>query len=186
MSVGQCKVDPPTGIAGLIYSGWIADSDAGLASGVTVSSGALRRLIGSQIESIAAAITLASGGLTNGHTAGTPVTWSSGTTAGKYMIGNAAPNGVMQSIAGCDEGGILTMATGAGTAAGTLVSIYFAQPFPSAPAITITEGSSGSANLRFLNRFMVDSTTSGFAIITHSALSNASGLTWHWNAKGAF
>jgi len=146
----------------------------------------MRRLVSAQIEAIAAAINNTSGGLTNGHTYGSTVFWSSGTTAGKYAIGGAAPNGIMQSIAGCDEGGIFTLATGAGTAAGTLVTVYFAQGFPAAPAVTITEGSSGAANLRFLNRFQVDSTMSGFSVITHSALTNASGLTWHWTAKGAF
>lgn len=184
MSAGQCKANPPTGIAGLIFSGWIADADAGLASGVTVEGGALRNLVGAQIEAIARAVGDTSGGLTNGHTYGATVTWASGVGAGKYQFGGATPNAVMQSIAGCDEGGTFTMATGAGTGAGDVLTLFFAAPFPSPPAVTLMEGSSGAANLKFLNRFHVTSTISGMTIQTHTALTNASGLTWHWTAKG--
>ena len=54
--IGQCKVNPPTGIAGAIYTQWTTDADAGLAPGVTTSGSTLRKLLGAQVEAMAAQI----------------------------------------------------------------------------------------------------------------------------------
>lgn len=56
MPTGQCKVDPVTGIAGDIYNAWTGDGDAGLAPSATVSNGTVRKLIGAQVQAVAAAI----------------------------------------------------------------------------------------------------------------------------------
>lgn len=59
MSAGQCTVDPVTGIAGAIYSAWIANGNAGFGSNLTAiqtQGTAARNLLAAQIESFATSI----------------------------------------------------------------------------------------------------------------------------------
>lgn len=53
MSTGQCKVDPPTGIAGAIYTALTGDADNGLAGDATVSGSTMRKLLGALLQAIA-------------------------------------------------------------------------------------------------------------------------------------
>ena len=58
-SAGDCKTDAAValgGIAPTIYTAWTTDGDAGLSSGATVSGSLMRKLLGAQINAIAAAI----------------------------------------------------------------------------------------------------------------------------------
>ena len=53
---GDCKTNPVSGVAGDIYNAWTGDTDNGLASAATVSGGITRKLLGAQINAIAASI----------------------------------------------------------------------------------------------------------------------------------
>ncbi len=55
-TAGQCKVDPPTGVAGVAYTAWTTDTDAGLLPAATVSNGPVRRLIGAMVQALVSAL----------------------------------------------------------------------------------------------------------------------------------
>ena len=182
MAAGQCKLDPPTGIAGTIYSGWIADADAGLSASCSLSGTTLRKLVGAQVEAIARAIDSTSA---SGHSTGTTVSWSSGTGAGQWQFREACPNGTIASgqITGCDEGGTVKYTTGAGTNSSGILTVRFAVPFTYAPAVTLQPADSATAAYVFANQWYADSTTDGWTIYTNSAPPNAT-YRWHWIVKG--
>ncbi len=182
MAAGQCRLDPPSGIAGEIYSGWIAVSGTMLGSGVALSGSPIRGMIAAQIESIAAVINNYAGG---NHTLGTSVAWTLGSGgSGQYSFGAGCPSGSIVSIAGCDEGGTIAFNTGANTNAGDMFRISFGSPFPSAPAVTFAPADAGAANAVFGNRIYVSDKNSGsFGLFVGAALSSAT-LTFSWTAKG--
>jgi hypothetical protein len=181
MSAGQCKNDPPTGIAGEIYSGWISDADAGLASGITVSNSTLRKLLGAQIESIATVINNHAGG---NHTLGTSVNWTLGSGgSGQYSFGAGCPSGSIISITGCDEGGTISFAGGGNTNTGEMFRITFSEPFPSAPAVTLFGADSNGGGILFLNRIHASANSGGFSAVTATAITSGGGAL-HWIAKG--
>lgn len=179
MAAGQCKTDPVSGVAGTIYNAWTADADAGLAPAALVSGSTVRKLLGAQVGAVASAIDAIAGD----HNLGTSVAWSAGTGAGQYSFGAAAPNAVLVSIAGCDEGGIISFTTGANTASGTLFEIYFASAFPHPPAGVIFAADDNASDAMFNYKWKVTSTTAKLTVTVRSPLPNAT-FTWQWIAKG--
>lgn len=181
MSTGQCAVDPVTGIAGAIYTAWTGDANNGLAAAALVSGSPLRALLAAQIQSIAASIETA--GNVNGHSLGTTISWSAGTGDGQISFGAAAPNGALVSAAGCDEGGTITMTTGANTSTGALWIVHFGAAFPHAPAATVQAADAVTGALMYGYQTYVTTTTSALTMNISSPPPNAT-YKWHWLAKG--
>ena len=179
MSAGQCRIDPVTGIAGAIWSGWIGSAGNGLASGVLVSGSALRAMVASQVEAIASGIG------TGGGDHSTLLAWANGSSSGNYVKGSAASSGSFASgaVVGCDEGGTITFTTGANTGTGALWSIYFGTGYAVAPAGTVQAADSATAGVMFNFQTYVTTTTSGLTFNVNSPLSNAT-YKWHWLVKG--
>jgi len=182
MAAGQCRYDPATGIAGEIYSGWLAGTGAGLASGVVVSGSVLRNIVASQVEAVATAIENHAG-TPGGHSVGTSVVWLGGSGAGKISF-PAFSSGTLVSATGCDEGGTVTFTTGGNTFASGVVMVHFAQPFSGAPAVTFYPGDVNSSDLFFLNKTYATSTSVNATLNIRSAPSNST-YTIGWIAKGA-
>lgn len=187
MAAGQCRVDPPTGIAGEIYSGWIACSGTMLGSGVALSGSSIRGMIAAQIESIATAIDNHGAGA---HSLGTSNTWALGSGfqsgTGRYSFGAGCPSGSIISITGCDEGGTISFAGGGNTAAGEMFRIHFATLFPSPPAVTFAAADDNAGSLVFLHKINIRSTTTtsgSFGLYSQDAIPSGGG-TFSWNAKG--
>jgi hypothetical protein len=180
MSTGQCKVNPVTGIAGDIYNAWTGDGDAGLTASATSSGSTVRKLLGAQVEAIAASINAVAPG---DHSLGTTVSWAAGTGAGQYSFGAAAPNATIVSIAGCDEGGTISLTTNANTSSGAIFVIHFGVAFPHAPAGLVFAADAGTGAAMYGFQTWVTTTTTTFTLNIASPLSNAV-FTWHWIAKG--
>jgi hypothetical protein len=58
LNAGQAKIDPPTGIAGAIYTGWVTDPDVSPAfpAGTLTSGSVKRKNLATFLDSVAAAM----------------------------------------------------------------------------------------------------------------------------------
>lgn len=117
-TTGQCKIDPPTGVAGDIYTAWTSDPDAGLLPAATVSGGPVRALIGAQLAAIAASIVAGGGGGGGGVTIATTGPLTGGGAGPTYTLGLSYSLG-LQVVSGAltlllHTGGGLTYAGGGG------------------------------------------------------------------------
>jgi hypothetical protein len=181
MSAGQCRIDPPTGIAGSIWSGWIGGSGNGLASGVIVSGSTLRNIVASQVEAIAAAVD--SNASLDPHTQSRA--WLAGTSSGNYVKGTAIPSGSIASgnVFGCDGGGTITVTTGLNTNTGPVFTVYFGVAYPVEPSPSIYAADTATAAFMFATPTYVTATTSGFSLNVNSAPPNAT-YKWKWLVNG--
>lgn len=55
-TAGQCKVDPPTGVAGAAFTALMADGDNGMIAAVATSGSPERKLVGAQIQALVSAL----------------------------------------------------------------------------------------------------------------------------------
>lgn len=124
------------------------------------------------------------GEIGGGHSLGPAVGWTAGTGAGQYSFGAALPNGVMVSIAGCDEGGTIAITTGINTNSGALFVLHFGVAFPAAPAGLVFAADTGTADLMFASKFWITTTTTTFTLSIANPPATAT-YTWHWIAKGS-
>jgi hypothetical protein len=177
MSTGQCKLDPVTGVAGDIYAAWVGDPDAGLAAAATVSGSATRKLLGAQVQAVAAAIVANStGGGTVQVTA--PIT-GDGSNAAPLGLANAGPGAgtiggggnVIASVT-LDAKGRVTAATTTSSSATVTTASPVSGDGSGGSPVTIADGTLASAKLA----------SSGVTAGTYGDASHASRVTV--NAQG--
>ena len=104
-----------------------------------------------------------------------------------FAFGAAAGTApTLNSIEGCDEGGIVDFTAGAATGSGTIFTITFAKVYPFPPAVTFSAGNGNAADHPVLNDFRcyVESTTTGWSLKTDGAPDAAARYVLHWSARG--
>ena len=187
MSTGQCHTDPVTGISGDIWNAWIlSDTPANLGIGAAVltSGGPIRAMIAAHIEAIAASI---SANATSGHHDGASVAWAAGSGLGQISMGAACPHGTFVSATGCDEGGLVTITSGANTIAGEILRVNFAVPWPAGkPPATIWAPANANASALYFGNQMEQVSTENYAapIITVSAGWPNQNYSFYWINQG--